>query len=234
MTSSTPRYFSIRRLAIFDDRERRQPKEVHLEKVELLDAAHVVLRDDFVLVRLVKRDEFLQRSRRDHDAGGMDRAVARHAFELAATSSTSPTRGSALRISCEARLLRERFLQLDVELIRYQLGDAVDFADLHVEHAADIFDRRARAQRTERDDLRDLLAPVLFGDVLDHFAAPVRAEVDIDIGHADALGIEEALEQQAVLQRIDIGDLHRVADQAAGGGSAARTDRDVDGSWQSG
>ena len=82
----------------------------------------------------------------------------------------------------------------------------------------------ARAQRAEGDDLRDLLAAVLFGDVLDHFAAPVRAEIDIDIGHADALGIEEALEQQAVLQRIDIGDLHGVADQAAGGRTAARTD----------
>ena len=83
MTSSTPRCFSIRRLRVFDDRERRQAEEVHLEKAELLEAAHVVLRDDFVLVRLVKRDEFLQRRRRDDDAGGVDRRVARHAFQLA-------------------------------------------------------------------------------------------------------------------------------------------------------
>ena len=99
--------------------------------------------------------------------------------------------------------------------------------EAHVEHAADVFDRGARAQRTERDDLRHLLAAVLLGDVLDHFAAAVRAEIDIDIGHADALGIEEALEQQAVLQRIDIGDLHRIADQAAGGRSAARAHRNA-------
>ena len=92
-----------------------------------------------------------------------------------------------------------------------ELGDAVDFADLHVEHAAHVFDRGARAERAERDDLGDLLAPVLFGDVLDHLAAPARAEVDVDIGHADALGIEEALEQQTVLERIDVGDLHGVA-----------------------
>ena len=67
--------------------------------------------------------------------------------------------------------------------------------------------------------------PYFSRDVLDHFAAAVHAEVDVDIGHADALRIQEALEQQPVLQRVDIGDLHRVADQAAGRRTAARTHR---------
>ena len=83
--------------------------------------------------------------------------------------------------------------------------------------------RRARAQRSEGDDLGHLLAPVFLGDVLDHFAAAARAEIDIDIGHGDALGIQEALEEQLVGQRIDVGDLHRIADQAAGGRSAPGT-----------
>ena len=83
------------------------------------------------------------------------------------------------------------------------------------------------AERVERDDLGDLFAAVLFGDVLDHFAAPVHAEIDVDIGHADALRIQEALEEQAVLQRIDIGDLHRIADEAAGRGAASRADGNV-------
>ena len=54
-------------------------------------------------------------------------------------------------------------------------------------------------QRAERDDLRYLLAAVFLGDVLNHLAAPVRAEVDVDIRHADALRIQKALKQQAVL-----------------------------------
>ena len=89
-----------------------------------------------------------------------------------------------------------------------QLGEAVDFGEVHVEDAADVLDGGARAQGAEGDDLRDLLAAVLLGDVLDDFAAAARAEIDVDIGHADALGIEEALEEQAVLQRIDVGDAH--------------------------
>ena len=56
---------------------------------------------------------------------------------------------------------------------------------------------------------------------------PVHAEIDVDVGHADALGIQEALEQQAVLQRIDVGDRHRVADQAAGRRAAARAHRNA-------
>ena len=116
---------------------------------------------------------------------------------------------------------------LMLSVVGDQLGDAIDVGEGHVEHAADILDRGARAQRSEGDDLRHLLAAVLLGDVLDHFAAAARVEVDVDIGHADALRIEEALEQQAVLQRIDIGDLHGVADQAAGGRSAARTHRNA-------
>ncbi len=79
-----------------------------------------------------------------------------------------------------------------------QLGDAVDVGEAHVEHAADVLDGGARAQRAEGDDLGDLFAPVFFGDVLNHFAAAAGAEIDVDIGHGDALGIQEALEQQAV------------------------------------
>ena len=53
------------------------------------------------------------------------------------------------------------------------------------------------------------------------------AEVDVDIGHGDALGIEEALEEQDVLEGIDVGDLHGIGDEGAGGGAAAGADGDA-------
>ena len=43
---------------------------------------------------------------------------------------------------------------------------------------------------------------VLLPDVVDHFFAAILAEVDVDIGRLAAVGIEEALEQQVVFQRI--------------------------------
>ncbi len=53
------------------------------------------------------------------------------------------------------------------------------------------------------------------------------AEVDVEVGHRYALGIEEALEQQVQLDRVEVGDGQRPGDDAAGARSAARPDRDV-------
>jgi hypothetical protein len=62
-------------------------------------------------------------------------------------------------------------------------------------------------------------------DVVDHAVASVHAEVDVEVRHRHAFGIEEAFEQQAVAQRIEIGDAERVGDQRTGAGAAARADR---------
>ena len=71
----------------------------------------------------------------------------------------------------------------------------------------------------------DVLAAVLARDVLDDLAAAALAEVDVDIGQRHALGVEEALEDEVVLQRIDVGDPQAVRHEAARGRSTARADR---------
>ncbi len=47
---------------------------------------------------------------------------------------------------------------------------------------------------------------VLVAHIGDHLVPPVLAEVDIEVRHRDALGIEEALEQQAEAQRVEVGN----------------------------
>ncbi len=209
---------------VLNDVERGQPQKIHLEKRQLLQAHHVVLRDNFVFAGLVERNQLAQRHRRNHHARRVHRRrCAPSPPALHATSSTSLRRGSlrASFLNGAAPACMASF-SLMLSVSGDQLGDAIHVGEADIEHAAHVFDRRARAQRAEGDDLRHLLAPVFLGDVLDHFAAPARAEIDVDIGHADALRIQEALEQQPVFQRIDVGDLHRVTHQAAGGRSAAR------------
>ena len=63
--------------------------------------------------------------------------------------------------------------------------------------------------------------------VADHLVAPVLAEVDVEVGHRHALGIEEALEQQAEADRIEIGDGERIGDERARARAAARPDRNA-------
>ncbi len=68
----------------------------------------------------------------------------------------------------------------------------------------------------------------LVGGIAHHLAAAAVVEVDVDIGHRGAFGVEEPLEQQPVRNRVDVGDAQRVGHQRAGRRAAARADPDVD------
>ena len=58
-----------------------------------------------------------------------------------------------------------------------------------------------------------MVAPVLVRDVLDRLLAPVILEVHVDVRHLFALDVEEALEHQPVVQRVEVGDAEAVERQ---------------------
>ena len=132
--------------------------------------------------------------------------------------SRSASSGSISRAACAQR---DQLAGLE----RDQLGDAVAESVRQVEHAADVAHRGLRGHRAERRDLRHPVGAVFLLHVLDHAVAAVLAEVDVEVRHRHALGIQEALEQQAVAQRIEIGDAERIGDERAGAGAASRPDR---------
>ena len=109
---------------------------------------------------------------------------------------------------------------------RDQLRDLVDDAVRDLEHAAGVAHGGAGGHRPEGDDLGDAVAAVLLGDVVDHPLAAVDGEVDVDVRHLLAARIQEALEEQVVADRIDVGDLERVGGERAGGRAPARADAD--------
>src|SRR5262249_48941480 len=104
----------------------------------------------------------------------------------------------------------------------------------HIERAADVFDRRFGCHGSEGDDLRNLVSTVLASDIVDDLAAPVHAEVNIDVGHRDTLRIQKALEEQLVLERIDVGDFHRRTEQAAPKRSRGPARLEYGSVWRSG
>ena len=108
-----------------------------------------------------------------------------------------PTAGSASTCSRSAGRDLERLLELDAELVRDGLGDAVDLAVAEAQDPADVADRRPGEHRAERDDLGDVVLAVLARDVGDDLVAPAVLEVDVDVGHRHAVGVEEALERAA-------------------------------------
>ena len=107
-----------------------------------------------------------------------------------------------------------------------QLGEAVADAVVVAEDARGVARGGAREHAAEGDDLGDAVVAVLLGHVADHAVAAADGEVDVDVRHRHALGVEEALEQQVVAERVDVGDLEAVGDDAARRGAAPGADRD--------
>ena len=133
----------------------------------------------------------------------------------------------ALHFRCQARLGLERLVDRGIELVRDQLRDPVDLAVGDVERPPHVPDHALGGHGAEGDDLTDVVPPVLVGDVADHLRPAVHAEVHVDVGRGDALGVEEALEEQVVLQRVDVGDPEAVRGQAPDHGAAPRADGDA-------
>ena len=95
-------------------------------------------------------------------------------------------------------------------------GGAVDQAQIDIEGAPDIADGGFGAHGAEGDDGGDFVFAVFLGGVGDHLAAAIIGIIEVDIGHGDAPGIEEALEEQSIVNRVDIGNSEGKGDQAGG------------------
>ena len=214
----------IDRLA--QDREVRQAEEVELEEPQGLDGVHLVLGHQGVGVGgLLERHELDEGLAADHDAGGVGAGVPGDALQLLGQADEPRDRG--IRLGHLAQLGRdlEGLLELDPELVRDGLGDPVDLAVAEAQHPADVADGGPGEHRAEGDDLGDAVGAVLAGDVGDDLVAPAVLEVDVDVGHRHAVGVEEALEGQLVADRVDRGDPEGVGhDRARGAAAAGRGD----------
>ena len=178
-------------------RQRLEPKEIELHQPGLLHVFHAELGGGHVRARVaVERDQLLQRPVADHDARGMGRGVAVKALELQRDVDQAGD-----RLVVRPRLLELRFA-LDglaqVDRVRRVVGDElaqpVHLGIGHLQHAPHVAQGGTRLQLAEGDDLGHVIPAVLGLDVADDLVAPVLAEIDVEIGHRYALGVEEALE----------------------------------------
>ena len=201
-----------------DHVEVSQPEEVHLEQAERLDVPHGELGHELgVGALLLQGDRLDQRRRSDHDARGMDRVGTGEPLERTGQVDDLLRGGVGvdglpqLRAGLEG--LRERL----AGPFRNELRNAVDGAVRDLQHATRIANGSAGRHRREGDDLGHTIAAVLLGDVVDHALAALDGEVDVDVGHRLAARVEEALEEEVVADRVDVGDLEAVRDERAGG-----------------
>ena len=207
--------------------QRLEAEEVELHEAGRLDHLPVELRDREMRFRIaIERNELFQRPVGNDDAGGMRRGVAIEALELLRDLEEPRHDRLALLLLLQFRLAVDCVLQRDRvrRIVRHELAQPVHLAVRHLQHAADVAQHGARLQLAVGDDLGDAVGAILLLDVIDDAIALFLAEVDVEVRHRDALGVEEALEQQAEPQRVEIGDGQRVGDERARTRSAPRPD----------
>ncbi len=110
---------------------------------------------------------------------------------------------------------------------RHRLGDLLAHRERVAKDPRCVLDGLLGLDRAVGDDLRDPVVAVLVGDVGHHLPAPALVEVDVDVGHRNALRVEEPFEEQAVLERVEPGDPHGVRDERARRGATPRPDADA-------
>ena len=130
----------------------------------------------------------------------------------------------------ELRLDLERLgdrVRLGRRLARDEVRDLLRLGGRDAHAPRDVLHDALALELRERRDLTDARLAVLALHVGDDLVALVHAEVDVEVRHAHALRIEEALEEQVVRDGIEVGDPHRVRDDRAGARAAPRADRDA-------
>ena len=119
----------------------------------------------------------------------------------------------------------EDIMQRDVlaaRLRRWQrLGHALAHGKVEAHDACGILQGLLGFDGAVDHALRHLVTTVFLADIVEYAAAAVRIEIHVDIRQGDSLRIEEAFENQTVLDRVEFGDAHGVCHHGACSGTTA-------------
>jgi hypothetical protein len=214
-----------------EHRQRLQPEEVELHEARRLDVTHVVLRDEGAALLVAEdRDVIPQRPLADHDARRVLARVARQPLELLPLIEQLLDARIAVVHRLELRLDAERLgdrERLRGRLPRDEVRDGLRLDRRDADAPRHVLHDALALQLRERRDLPDARLAVLLLHVRDDLVAPLHAEVDVEVGHADPLRVEEALEEEVIRDGIEVRDAHRVRDDAPRTRAAPRADGDA-------
>ncbi len=201
-------------------------QQVDLGQADGLHVAVVVLGDQKALDGPLHRHDIGQRAGGDHQAAGVDAQVVGLANDAGRVHQhLAQARVVHLHDDLLQRLLGAA-ARIGMPAGRQQLDQPLGLGVAQAVGLGGLAHRRLGAQRADGADQRHVLLAVGAAHVVQHPVAAAAAEVQVDVGRVGARRVEEALEEQVVLDGIDGGDARAVGDQRVGH-AAARADRDV-------
>ena len=106
-----------------------------------------------------------------------------------------------------------RFLHLCLEfrLVRNHLGQPCRFLDGETADSGHILDGTLGRHCAEGDHMGDMVFAVCLLNILESSVPAFIIEVDVYIRHRDTVRVEETLEQEVILDRVEVGDLETVS-----------------------
>ena len=211
---------------VVDDCNVPQAEKVHLEKAELLESRHGVLRDGCLIVRC-KRHVVVDWKSRNDNARRVGRGVARHALERHGRIDEVFDARVLIVHFFEPRRHAQRLFERHMKRRRNEFCNHVRLRKRKVERPADVPDRASGRHGAEGHDLRDMVVSVFLPHIVDNFASSRVSEVHIDIGHRHALGVQKALEEEAILHGVDLCDMKRIRYHRACRAAAPGADRNT-------
>ncbi len=225
--------------AVLDERKRLEPQEVHLQQPCRLNHGVVELRGPHRAVfGCSNRNQLANVAGRDDHATGVNARVAQRAFEHFSLLQRGRfevgafrhfAKGDRLVVVLVAEFFANRGIvgiqkNRKARVVGHRLRESVGLVKRQVQSATRVLNRRLGRHGSVGNDLSNLVGAVLVDDVLNDLVAAPVVKVNIDIGQAHAVRIQEALEQQVVGNGIDVRDACGVGNGRTCRRPAARPD----------
>ena len=169
---------------------------------------------------IADRHHFVEPAARDDEAADMLGEMARERLDL---ERERPHFLHARALQIDARALELGCAHRAAAHSPDRGGERADGVFRQPEYLADLADGGTAAIGDDGRGNAGMVASIVPINVLDHLFAALVLEIDIDIGRLAAIGGDEALEQQAAVARVDIGDAQAVADRRVCRRAAALT-----------
>ncbi len=195
-------------LRLRDGRQAPHREQVELDQPEVLDGVLVEVGHAQALGRGLERQAALDRARGQDDAADVEGDLAEDVLELGGELPGVEAAGGRGGLPQPGRLGE----------VRHALGLAAGLVGRHAEGPERLVEGRAAAEVLQLADVgrAGLARAVALEDVAQDLVAAPGVEVDVDVRRVGPAAVEEALEVEVELDRVDVGQAEEPAQEGRG------------------
>ena len=95
-------------------------------------------------------------------------------------------------------------------LRRHEFRELIHFLEWHSEDFSDIFHGRTSCHGTEGTNLGYVVSSIFISYIFEDLVTSFIREVDVDIWHADTIGVQKPFEKKAIFKGVYVGDTQQI------------------------